>query len=712
MSRYIYNDYTGGLIDEDLSLRSDLEDYSKSLLIADNVTPLITGGLTKRLGTVTFNRHTTYKNMFTFNQSLVFFDEVNVYAGNQSFNHIFTNVNNLRFVTTKDRAFILQRGQTQDPFIPIFELRYFKDSNDYTFNQLIFNHPALESNLTARSPGTKLTLDKITGDNVVATANRYSLFDKTISYFIDDVFIIEKTEGTTLVQEHHTYEVITNISRTSFKVITSTVTGVNPVNEDYEEIATDAYQRTLVSIYPTYDPIITYNLDDTVYYRGSYYKSLITANTNPITNTASWEQMLPTDDEQDDVFLLEDVGKYLTINQGVMLIESILTKDGQPATIDTVNTKAKGRMVVDAVAKEANKDSWFIKTSILTDITDMTIIQQRLVLSTKDTVYFSKVADYSNLLQSSVTLTADAFSVAINSNLTTEIKYITPWRNGIIAHTNRSEFYVYSESLLSALSIKAEESVYFSISECEPVQVQGDVLYIAENRLRRISFVRERGGLVSESLSNQVQLVDPIKKIITINNLVYLLADNYMYCLLYDKENNIIAFSKHIHKSPILTICQIDTSLYYLTSNKILKSDKVYTDETEYDLVNKEIGMTAYNTYTYTVEQEDSDRCGYTYPVNIKTTNLDFSLLAKSNTKIDQVQRITDIVVHLKDSSHLVINNQDMEIPNNTTGTILKYEDQLTTDHHSYNDPDKYRIRLSSISPFNLYIKGVSINGR
>lgn len=686
--RILYSSFTTGLIEEDLSLRTDLEDYQTSLSVANNVTPLITGGLIKRSGTKTLETNTNYQKLFNFNKTLIKLTDTQVFIGSQSFYHDFTDINKVRVATTKDRAFMLQ------PSLPLQELKYYKNTNDYDFFPVVFKHPALTDNIDSVSPGTSLTLDRLVGDDVVATAQAYAPFNLDITYFQEDKFVIVKSASDV----------------TTFRVTASSVIGMPPVNNNYEEVNGILYERTNQVTYPTYDSQVNYGLNDLVYYFGSYYRSNVTSN-NHLPTTTHWTHLTITQEEQ-SVFSLTDVGKYLRVNQGIILITAILDQNGNPATGTSINNKVRGNYLIPAVTNSAIKDSWFICTSVLDNITAITIVQQRLVLSTDDAIYFSAISNYTNFLQSSVTLTADPFSVNINSNLTTIIKYMTPWRNGIIVHTDRSEIYVYSDTIISALSIKAEESIYFAISDVEPVQIQGDVLYIAKGRLRSIIYSREQGGLVSTSLTNQILFKDSIKKIVSLNNLIYLLTSSYIFCVLYDKEGGVVAVTKHVYPHVIMDIAAIDDKLYLITEDKLLiQEDNIYTDETVYTLEAREDGMVSYNNTNYTIEQEDSNKYGFLYDVDVSTVNLDVGRYMNKPTNIDSIQMIKDVVVHVVNTSDLIINDVNMEIMNNSTTTIRKYEEKKVSDWTSGNDQEKgYRVQLKSSSPFNFYLKGISIN--
>jgi hypothetical protein len=713
--RVNFTNWLGGLVSEDLSLRTDLEAFNTCLHVAQNVTPIITGSLQKRKGTVLIDKDKTYKRMFNFNGVLVYIDNELIYVNNQTFSHQFTDLDTLQFISTKDRAFFLQ------PYIGIYELRYFKATNDYTFLPFIFKYPALTGNTDerTRTPGSSLKLEKLEGENVLVTAEQYKIYDANTTYFLDDIALVNNAGYIT-----------------PFKMIYTSAKGIPPVDVNYFEINSFYWQRDTLNLvaYPTWDNTVNYAAGAQVYYKGKYYESDINGNLNkaPDVHTGDWHSVVPIPYEQ-SIFEPDDVGKYIRVNQGVVLIKQVLNTDGGPATLTTINTKVRGDFLVKAVALEAIKDSWFISESEFnyvdpftyeakSNITAICLIQQRLVVSTDNTIYFSQIGDYNNFLQSSVTLTSDAFSVSTYSNLTTVVKYLTPWRNGIIVHTDKTLIYVYSDTLISGLTMKAQESVYDPTANCQPVQIQGDVLYISNERLRSAAYSRDNDGLVSVVLSYQYRFENEnIIKIVQHYDYTYLLTDKgYVFCMLYDKLNDIKSISKHVYYNYIIDIEATTDAIYLLTNNgRILLTTRdlsVYTDSTVSLLANKELGMLAYDPNTRTIitdpdEYDSNTRYGYQYSVAIQTVNLDMARYQNKVTNIDGSQAIKDVVCRVQDTSHLVINNQDTEIKNGYTGSIRIYEDKRISDWTSGdNEANSYRLNILSLSPFNFTIKGISIN--
>jgi len=519
-------------------------------------------------------------------------------------------------------------------------------------------------------------------------------------------------------------------------MIYTSAKGIPPVDVNYFEINSFYWQRDTLNLvtYPTWGSSVNYAAGAQVYYKGKYYESDINGNLNkaPDVHTGDWHLVVPIPYDQ-SIFELSDVGKYIRVNQGVVLIKQVLNTDGGPATLTSINTKVRGDFLVKAVSLEAIKDSWFISESEFnyvdqimyeakSNITAICLIQQRLVVSTDNTIYFSQIGDYNNFLQSSVTLTSDAFSVSTYSNLTTVVKYLTPWRNGIIVHTDKTLIYVYSDTLISALTMKAQESVYDPTANCQPVQIQGDVLYISNERLRSVVYSRDSDGLVSVVLSYQYRFENEnIIKIVQHYDYTYLLTDKgYVFCMLYDKLNDIKSISKHTYYNYIIDIEATTDAIYLLTNNgRILLTTRdlsIYTDSTVSLLANKELGMLAYNPDTRTIitdpdEYDSNTRYGYQYSVAIQTVNLDMARYQNKVTNIDGSQAIKDVVCRVQDTSHLVINNQDTEIKNGYSGSIRIYEDKRISDWTSGdNEQTSYRLNILSLSPFNFTIKGISIN--
>lgn len=714
--RVILNNWLGGLISEDLSLRTDLEAFNTCVHVAENVTPVITGSLQKRKGTVLIDKDKTYKKLYNFNNNIVKMDTTTLYVDNQTFPHYFTDLDNIKFIATKDRAFFMQ------PYVGIYELKYFKTTDDYGFFPFDFKYPALTGNTDerTRSPGSSLKLEKLEGENVLVTAEQYKPYDATITYFLDDIALVVRD----------------GIYITPFKMIFASAKGIPPVDVNYFEINGAYWQRdtTNLAAYPTWSNAVNYAAGAQVYYKGRYYESDINGNLNktPDVYTGDWHTIIPIPYEQ-SIFEPDDVGKYIRVNQGVILIKEILNKDGGPATLTTINTKVRGDFLVKAVSLEAIKDSWFISESEFnyvdpvtyeskSSLVAMCLIQQRLVVSTDNTIYFSQIGNYNNFLQSSVTLTSDPFSVSTYSNLTTVVKYLTPWRNGIIVHTDKTLIYVYSDTLIGALTMKAQESVYEPTANCQPVQIQGDVLYISNERLRSVAYSRDNDGLVSVVLSYQYRFENEnIIKIVQHYDYTYLLTDKgYLYCMLYDKLNDIKTISKHTYYNYIIDIEATSDAIYLLTNNgRMLMTTRdlsVYTDSTVSLLANKESGMLAYDPDTRTIITHPADynsntRYGYQYSVAIQTVNLDLGRYQNKVTNIDGSQSIKDVVCRVVDTSHLVINNQDTEIKNGYTGSVRVYEDKRISDWTSGDyEASSYRLEILSLSPFNFTIKGISIN--
>jgi len=230
--------------------------------------------------------------------------------------------------------------------------------------------------------------------------------------------------------------------------------------------------------------------------------------------------------------------------------------------------------------------------------------------------------------------------------------------------------------------------------------------------------------LVSVVLSYQYRFDnndESIIKIVQHYDYTYLLTDKgYLYCMLYDKLNDIKTISKHTYYNYIIDIEATSDAIYLLTNNgRMLMTTRdlsVYTDSTVSLLANKELGMLAYDPNTRTIITHPADynsntRYGYQYSVAIQTVNLDLGRYQNKVTNIDGSQSIKDVVCRVIDTSHLVINGQDTEIKNGYTGSIRVYEDKRVSDWTSGDyEASSYRLEILSISPFNFTIKGISIN--
>ena len=694
--RLLINNFSRGLVDEELSLRNDLPSYNNALIVAENVTHKLYGAVVKRAGTSTILEHEGYKKVYNFRNLPLYIGNTTIEVGAFEGSHPFMNTDIIQVITTKDTVFILE------PYVTLRQLKYFENTDSYEYKEFEFTHPALTDDTSeeTRTPGTNITLSKLTGNDVLITATQYLPYNPATTYFLNDICTLN-------VGGH----------KSVFKLIIAEPTkGIPPVDIDYFEINTAYWERQGADIHPTWDSTFNYSIIDRVYYKGKYYSRLgagISFNEPPDTSTAVWQENSNT---LNNVFLssfsIDDVGNYVKTNQGIIRIKQVLDVNGDQATIFTENTKAIGDFLHPAVANTAEKDAWFISMNALppSKIAAIALVQQRLVLSRDDVIYFSKTGDFNWFLQTNVSFTADAFSVKAYSTITTKIKYLSPWRNGIIAYTDRSLLYVYSETIMSALNMRAEETVATNPNDCEPVQVYGDMFYVSTNKLRTVVYSRENGGLISNPLTDHFTFDSPVIKIEYEDQYLHVLTQlGTIYCILYHKLGEIAAISKHIYHTPIIDIVFINDVMYLLTANKVLlRNEGLYTDETS---VTREVGQVGYNNTLLTVE-DNPNVYGYIYDVLLETVNIDTSILSKTKlTIIDEVSIIQDVVCRVIDTSNILINNQDPEITNGYTGSVRVYESKKVSNWASAQDnEDEYRVNIKSTSPFNFYLKAISIN--
>lgn len=693
--RMLINNWSRGLLDEDLSLRTDLPNYNNALMLANNVTHTLEGGIKKRLGTYILTKDVAYKRIVNFNNLPLFISNTGIKIGSYESSHTFEDISKLQIITTKDQVFLLE------PYKQIRELRYFPNTDTYNYKAFEFSHPALTDDTSeeTRTPGTNISLSKLNGNDVVITATPYLPYNPATTYFLNDIVTI-------IVGSH----------KSVFKLITAEPTkGIPPVDVDYFEINTSYWERQGIDLNPAWDPFISYNILARPYYRGKYYSRLGTGDSigdQPDISPSVWQE---NPNNLNNLFLSPfdytgDIGKYIKTNQGIIRIKQVLDVAGNQANFFTENTKAIGDYLHPAVANTAEKDAWFISMNALppSKIAAIALIQQRLVLSTNDVIYFSKTGDFNWFLQTNVTFTADAFSVKAYSTITTKIKYLAPWRNGVIAYTDRSLLYVYSDSILSALTMRAEETVSTTPNDCPPVQVYGDMFYVSSNKLRTIIYSRENGGLVSNPLTDHLTFDSPVIKIEYEDQYMHVLTQlGTIYCILYHKLGEIAAISKHVYHSPIKDIVFINDVMYLLTANKVLlRNEGLYTDEAS---VTREVGQVGYNNTLLTIE-DNPNIYGYTYDVQIETSNIDASAISRKLTEMDDVRIIKEVVCRVINTSSLIINNQDLEITNGYSGAKRVYENKKISKWESDDNEETYRVNVKSTSPFNFHLKAMSLD--
>lgn len=202
-----------------------------------------------------------------------------------------------------------------------------------------------------------------------------------------------------------------------------------------------------------------------------------------------------------DVWVAGDVGKYVSINGGLVKITSFVD-----------SKRVQGRVLQALTATVAAiAGSWALKESVWTDAegypTCITHFKQRLVAAATpkrpNHIWFSRIGDERNFQLT--TLDADAFEVVPSSSRPNKVVHLGALRDGVVALTTTNEFFVSGGgNPLTPTTVTAVEQTSYGADEyVSPIRISNELLFTQRGgmRLRAMSYRYEVDGLIAEDLS-------------------------------------------------------------------------------------------------------------------------------------------------------------------------------------------------------------------
>lgn len=264
---------------------------------------------------------------------------------------------------------------------------------------------------------------------------------------------------------------------------------------------------------------------------------------------------------------LADVGKYVTINTGLVKITGYTSPTVVAGTIVTVLSST-----VLAVA-----NSWTLKESVWTTALGypraITYFNQRLILAGTATypsmIWASRIGDEHNFQLT--TLDADAFAIQASSDQNNPILFLAQLR-GIVALTSGSEFRVYSDTVFTPTTVQAKEYTTHGCSDgVRPQRVGDELLFVQRGglRVRALSYRYEIDGLITPDVSALVTHIardhNGVKGMCyqqEPDSIVWVvLGDGHVASLTLDRDQQVIAWAPHDFGGSVISMMSIP-SLY------------------------------------------------------------------------------------------------------------------------------------------------------
>lgn len=288
-----------------------------------------------------------------------------------------------------------------------------------------------------------------------------------------------------------------------------------------------------------------------------------------------------------DCWTVDDVGKYVTINGGLVRI------------VRYSNAKLVYGLVLQPLSATVTSiaGAWSLKESVWSATegypTCITHFKQRLVAAatTKrpNSIWFSRIGDERNFQLT--TLDADAFEVVPSSPRPNRVLHLGVMRDGVVALTATNEVFVSGggQPFTPTTVTVTEQSNYGASSLAPPIRVGSELLFVQRgySRLRAMSYRYEIDGLVAEDLSALASHIPRLHG--GIRSIVYQQEpDQVVWCVMLDgtvssctfnREQQVVAWAQHDFGGRVIDMCSLsgigDDEVYLLVQRGDGLNDQV-----------------------------------------------------------------------------------------------------------------------------------------
>ena len=399
------------------------------------------------------------------------------------------------------------------------------------------------------------------------------------------------------------------------------------------ETAVSKITTITASVYEEYNADRQYQVDDICYvwdYKSRQYYKAIENNINKYPHHTAESEQYWVWIAQDSVsaFTVEDVGKYLSINEGLVRIDSFVSTD-------TIKGEILTKLTSDI---EAISRSWTFKKAIFTKNDGypraVSMFQQRLVLGgTKrypNYIWFSRVGDELNFLPS--TKDGDSFTVSASSDLLTNVLHLTQSR-GVVVFTGGSELAINAQNAITPTNANIiEHTSYGSTESIKPIKVGSELIFCqrGSERLRTLVYDYSQDGLVSSELTVLASHIaeehggfkDMTYQQAPDSVIWFVMNDGTLATLTLNREQSVTSWSRHDIGGHVLSVLSLPSST---------GADKLYF------LVNR--------NGTIQVEQlDDSLYLDSAISVNIKNSTATDPLISKIGTELSAYYKNGDTI--------------------------------------------------------------------
>lgn len=263
-----------------------------------------------------------------------------------------------------------------------------------------------------------------------------------------------------------------------------------------------------------------------------------------------------------DAFRTEDIGSYVEVNGGLVLITGV-----------SQYNKAYGQIIkaLDATIT-APPDSWSMKTGVWNSIDGypraVSLYQQRLYAAGSanfpETVWASGTGLYFDFTPG--TDDADAFSYTAASDQVSQIQHLAASRI-LTVLTQGEEFTVSggSSGSITPTNISVQSQSIFGCSQARPVRVANELIYAqrAGKKIRSMAYDFNTDSFRSQNLTRLAShvtgpgIVDMAFQAEP-NPVVWMVrSDGVLVSLTYDRDDNVCGFARHTTDGKFKSVCVI-----------------------------------------------------------------------------------------------------------------------------------------------------------
>jgi hypothetical protein len=330
-----------------------------------------------------------------------------------------------------------------------------------------------------------------------------------------------------------------------------------------------------------------------------------------------------------DVWVAGDVGKYVSINGGLVKITSFVD-----------SKKVQGRVLQALTAAVAAiAGSWVLKESVWTDDegypTCITHFKQRLVVAATpkrpNHVWFSRIGDERNFQLT--TLDADAFEVVPSSSRPNRVVHLGALRDGVVALTTTNEFFISGGgNPLTPTTVTAiEQTSYGADDAVAPIRISNELLFTQRNglRLRAMSYRYEVDGLIAEDLSALAAHI-PLNNG-GIKSVCYQQEpDQIVWCVMnngslasctLNRDQQVIAWARHDFEGSAqaydMCVTSDDTAYLLISRGDALIGAQVFVERLDYNMLLDGALLRTVNSNAVTIPSlsyfKQSSKVGCTY---------------------------------------------------------------------------------------------------